>query len=104
PAGLLTQGTPEGEPSLEQAVRRYLASGPVYLGTVHRLHPPGSGVVLWAKTTKAARRLAAEFAARETVKEYWAVVEARSGVDEPGVWDDWLSRSVGADGIVAATA
>lgn len=106
PAGLLTQGTPGAEPTLEEAVRRYLGSastGPVYLGTVHRLDRPVSGVVVWAKTSKAARRLASEFAARETVKEYWALVETRDHV-KAGVWDDWLSRSTDADKIVTAAA
>ena len=75
PAGLLTQGRPGGEPTLEDAVRTYLAPGAVYLGTVHRLDRPVSGVVVWAKTPKAARRLSAQFSARQMHKEYWAIVE-----------------------------
>ena len=78
PAGLLTQGTPGGEPTLEDAVRRLVRPddpGSVYLGTVHRLDRPVSGVVVWAKTPKAARRLAEAFARREMKKTYWAVVE-----------------------------
>ncbi len=58
PAGLLTQGPPWRGPTLEQAVRHHLAPNTpdaVYLGTVHRLDRPVSGVVLWAKTPKAAR-------------------------------------------------
>ncbi len=57
PSGLLTQGTREGEPTLEVAVRRYLRPDDptsVYLGTVHRLDRPVSGVVVWAKTPRAA--------------------------------------------------
>jgi 23S rRNA pseudouridine1911/1915/1917 synthase len=46
-------------------------------------------VVLWAKTPKAARRLAGQFEAREAKKEYWALVEGRPSADS-GVWDDWL--------------
>ena len=78
PAGLLTQGTAAGEPTLEAEVRRYLnpgAPGAPYLGTVHRLDRPVSGVVVWAKTPKAARRLAGQFARRTARKEYWAIVE-----------------------------
>ena len=48
PAGVLTQGRPGGEPTLEAAVRRHLdpdGAGGVYLGTVHRLDRPVSGVV-----------------------------------------------------------
>jgi 23S rRNA pseudouridine1911/1915/1917 synthase len=106
PAGLLTQGVASGEPTLEQAVRLRLnpeGAGPAYLGTVHRLDRPVSGVVLWAKTPKAARRLSAEFAARRAVKEYWAVVEAQAGPPAPGdegVWDDWLAGSADATGVV----
>jgi len=111
PAGLLTQGLAAGEDTLEQAVRRYLDPGApesVYLGTVHRLDRPVSGVVLWAKTPKAARRLAAEFAGREVFKEYWAVVEVHDAADpdpEPaaGVWDDWLTETTDGLGVVRAT-
>ncbi len=102
PAGLLTQGRTGGEPTLEEAVRRHLAPGATYLGTVHRLDRPVSGVVLWARTPKAARRLSAQFAARETIKEYWAVVEPSASDPGPGagVWDDWLAGSADAAGVV----
>ena len=91
PAGLLTQGVAGGEPTLEDAVRRHL--GPddpasVYLGTVHRLDRPVSGVVVWARTPRAARRLADQFARRLVMKEYWAVVEGDAGVEDR--WEDWL--------------
>lgn len=111
PAGLLTQGRPAGEPTLEQAVRRYLATGAAgsnYLGTVHRLDRPVSGVVVWAKTSRAARRLAAQFASRETVKDYWAVAESRGpGGDDrasEGVWVDWLAGAADVDRVVRAVA
>jgi 23S rRNA pseudouridine1911/1915/1917 synthase len=106
PAGVLTQGTASGEPTLENAVRRYLGrSDPssVYIGTVHRLDRPVSGVVLWARTPKAARRLSDQFAGRLTVKEYWAIIEARATPPAPGdsgVWDDWLAGSTDASGVV----
>src|SRR5437588_7882030 len=63
PAGLLTQAPPWKGPTLEEAVRRHLAPGDpasVYLGTVHRLDRPVSGVVVWAKTPRAARRLSGQ--------------------------------------------
>jgi 23S rRNA pseudouridine1911/1915/1917 synthase len=100
PAGLLTQAsaTAAEEPTLEAAVRRYLNPGAPqspYLGTVHRLDRPVSGVVLWAKTPKAARRLAEQFAAHTAAKEYWAVVEGQrpeldTKDDHDEIWDDWL--------------
>src|SRR5262245_64047846 len=92
PAGMLTQGTRAGELSLEMAVRHYLAPdapASVYVGTVHRLDRPVSGVVLWAKTPKAARRLSQQFAHRRARKQYWAIVAGRPPVAE-GVWEDWL--------------
>lgn len=104
PPGLLTQGRPAGEPTLEDRVRRYLdpedPSG-VYLGTVHRLDRPVTGVVLWAKTPKAARRLAEQFAGREARKEYWAVVEGSPTVGR-GTWEDWLCPDETGLGVVQA--
>jgi 23S rRNA pseudouridine1911/1915/1917 synthase len=97
PAGLLTQGPPEGEITLEALVRRHLRPddpASVYLGTVHRLDRPVSGVVLWAKTPKAARRWAEQFAGRSARKEYWAIVEmgAEAGrLASFGTWDDRLA-------------
>jgi 23S rRNA pseudouridine1911/1915/1917 synthase len=91
PAGLLTQG-PAVADTLEAHVQRHLSPerpDTVYLGTVHRLDRPVSGVVLWAKTEKAARRLAMQFAERRVRKEYWAIVEGQPA-DGQGIWDDWL--------------
>jgi 23S rRNA pseudouridine1911/1915/1917 synthase len=107
PAGQFSQGTwaPPGELTLEQAVRRYLDPGDpasVYLGIVHRLDRPTSGVLLWAKTPKAARRLSTQFQRRGVVKEYWAVVDpgssasGRAEEEAPPppleTWCDWLTR------------
>jgi 23S rRNA pseudouridine1911/1915/1917 synthase len=108
PAGLLTQGAgaSAATPTLEAAVRRYLSPGApesVYLGIVHRLDRPVSGVIVWAKTRKAARRLADAFADRSVRKEYWAIVEAAGpgpGVDE--LWNDWLFEA-DASGVVRAS-
>ena len=103
PAGLLTQAPPWKGPTLEDSVRRHLAPGApgsVYLGTVHRLDRPVSGVVLWAKTPRAARRLSTQFASRRTVKEYWAVVEAAGVGEAEGAWEDWLTRSSDPSGVV----
>ena len=97
PAGLLTQGTAGGEETLEGRVRRHLRPddpASVYLGTVHRLDRLTSGVVLWAKTPKSARRWAEQFAGRSARKEYWAIVEVRGDLDSlgnPGTWDDHLA-------------
>lgn len=97
PAGLLTQ--PAGtrpHPSLEHAARAYLNPAEpfaVYLGTVHRLDRPVSGVIVWAKTPKAARRLARQFEIRRARKQYAALVEGNAAARIPaaGTWEDWLT-------------
>src|SRR5437868_2652012 len=96
PAPLLTQGVPAGIPTLEAQVKayikeRYHKAGNVYLGIPHRLDRPVSGVVLFARNTKAAQRLAEQFRERQVTKVYWGAVE---GSVEPaeGVWEDWLRK------------
>ena len=96
PAGLLTQGVPAGIPTLEAMVKAYLKEkyqkpGNVYLGVPHRLDRPVSGVVLFARNSKAAQRLAEQFRDRQVTKIYWGIVE---GSPEPseGVWEDWLRK------------
>ncbi len=100
PAPLLTQGVPPGLPTLEAMAKAYLKekyakAGNVYLGIPHRLDRPVSGVVLFARNTKAARRLAEQFQTRQVRKVYWGVVEAAaegSLPEEQGVWEDWLLK------------
>jgi 23S rRNA pseudouridine1911/1915/1917 synthase len=96
PAPLLTQGVPAGIPTLEAMVKSYLKTryqkpGNVYLGIPHRLDRPVSGVVLFARNTKAARRFAEQFQERRVQKVYWALVE---GDVQPAdaVWEDWLLK------------
>lgn len=95
PAGLLTQGPPH-VPNLVAAVKAYIKEkydkpAGVYLGIPHRLDRPVSGVVLFARNTKAAQRLAAQFRDRLVTKVYWAVV---SGGVRPaeGHWVDRLRK------------
>jgi 23S rRNA pseudouridine1911/1915/1917 synthase len=102
PAGVPTQGLAGAVPTLESAVRQYLrpddpSAG--YVGTVHRLDRPVTGVILWAKTSKAARRVADQFARREARKEYWAVVEGMPASGD-GTWEDWLCVEDTGVGIV----
>ena len=96
PSGLATMGALEGEPSVVEWARadlkrRYQKPGNVYIGVVQRLDAWASGVLVLAKTSKAAARLTAQFAARETAKQYWCVVEGRI---EPaaGKWRDHLAK------------
>lgn len=94
PAGLSTQAPPIAGPTLETAVRAYLRPddpASAYVGLVHRLDRPVSGVILFAKTRRDARRLSRQFERREVRKEYWAVVEGRPPAREAS-WEDWLCR------------
>ncbi len=95
PAPLLTQG-PVAVPNLEALAKAYLKEkygkkGHVYLGIPHRLDRPVSGVVLFARQTSSAQRLAEQFHQRQVVKIYWAAVE---GEVQPaqGRWQDWLRK------------
>ena len=100
PAGLLTQGGAGGVPTLEAQVKAYLKAkynkaGNVYLGIPHRLDRPVSGVILFARSSKAAARLAEQFRERQVVKVYWALLERSAAGELPpeeGVWEDWLLK------------
>lgn len=79
-AGDLVQGDKTGDKPLSEVVKEYIAEkynkpGAVYLGVVHRLDRPTTGVVLFAKTSKALTRLNKLFKERETQKTYWALVK-----------------------------
>ena len=82
PAGLATMGTPAGVPTLLDIAKRYVKQrygkpGNVYLGVVSRLDAPVTGVVVLARTSKAARRLTEQFRSHRVEKVYWALVEGR---------------------------
>lgn len=82
PAGVLTMGDETGDVSLHGLACRYLQEkyhkpGRVFLGVVHRLDRPVSGVVLFARTSKAAARLSAQFRDRTVKKTYHALVEGK---------------------------
>jgi 23S rRNA pseudouridine1911/1915/1917 synthase len=96
PAGLLTQGVPDGLPSLEAWVkdylkRRYNKPGNVYLGVPHRLDRPVSGVVVFARNSKAAARLAEQFRDR-AVRKWYLAVTAAIPVPPEGMLADWLLK------------
>lgn len=89
-------GLPGGRDTLlemakEHIKRRYHKPGNAYLGVVSRLDMPVSGVVLFARTSKAARRLTEQFRTRAVQKSYWALVEGRVEpvTDE---YVDWIGR------------
>lgn len=95
PAPLLTQA-PFHLPSLEAQVKAYIKAkydkpGGVYLGIPHRLDRPVSGVVAFARNTKAAQRVHAQFQHRKVRKVYWAMVEGVV-LAESGIWEDWIFK------------
>lgn len=82
PAGILVQGDKTGEPSLMDEIKKYLKEkyhkpGKVFLGLIHRLDRPVSGIVLFAKTSKGASRLSEQFRERQVEKVYQALVLGR---------------------------
>lgn len=82
PAGLLTQPTDTESYCLENLVKawikeKYQKPGNVFLGVPHRLDRPASGIVLFAKTSKALSRMNDMIRARDVVKVYRALVEGR---------------------------
>ena len=82
PAGQLVQGDQTGDTPLLETAKMYLKDkyqkpGKVFLGLVHRLDRPTSGVLVFARTSKALTRLNAQFKNRDTEKVYRAIVEGR---------------------------
>lgn len=78
--GDIVQGDKTGDKPLSDVVKEYIKDkynkpGDVFLGVVHRLDRPTTGIVLFARTSKALTRLNELFKNRETEKTYWAVVK-----------------------------
>jgi len=76
----IVQGDKTGDAPLSDFVKQYVKEkynkpGEVYIGTVHRIDRPVSGIVLFARTSKALSRLNAMFQSKEIQKTYWAVVK-----------------------------
>lgn len=86
-SGVLVQGDATGDKPLVEICKEYIKvnyqkPGDVFLGVVHRLDRPVSGVVVFARTSKALERMNALFKNRETKKIYWALVDKRPPRDE----------------------
>ena len=96
PAGWLVAGDETGDLSLLDVAKahikqQYSKPGDVYLGLIHRIDRPVSGVVLFARTSKAAGRLAEQFRSGSIRKVYRAIVEGLPPVAE-GQLHDWLRK------------
>ena len=95
--GDIVQGDKTGDRPLSETVKAFLKKkhnkpGNVYLGVVHRLDRPTSGIVVFAKTSKALPRLNKMFAEKEAKKIYWAIVKNRPDEPEKKL-THWLKRN-----------
>lgn len=104
-SGEIVQGDKTGDTPLSEMVKAYIKQkyqkpGDVFLGVVHRLDRPVSGLVVFARTSKALARLNKMFAEKEGIrKTYWAIVERRGDKSEllndasPVMLTHWLTRN-----------
>jgi 23S rRNA pseudouridine1911/1915/1917 synthase len=95
-AGILVQGDATGDIPLVELAKSYIAKkyekpGAVFLGVVHRLDRPVSGVVILARTSKALERMNELFRLRETTKTYWALVKQKPPKQEDRLIH-WLEK------------
>ena len=102
PPNLPVQADSSGDDDLLSILKRYIGNkyqkpGNVYLGLVHRLDRPVGGVMVFARTSKAAARLSAAFAAHAQDKRYLAVLQGE--LEQGMMLDDWLLKD-GATGMV----
>ena len=96
PAGMLVQGDHTGDTPLVEHGKAYIKQkyhkpGEVFLGVVHRLDRPVSGVVVLARTSKALARMNALFQEKKTEKTYWALVD-KNPPQEAGILTHWLTK------------
>lgn len=95
--GDIVQGDKTGDAPLSEVVKAYIKEkynkpGKVYLGVAHRLDRPTSGIVVFAKTSKALPRLNKLFAEKEAKKTYWAVVKNQAP-KQKDLLTHWLKRN-----------
>src|SRR5438105_7169261 len=96
PSGCLSTHFQGKEETVDRSVKHYLKEkygkpGNVFLGIVHRLDKAVSGVLLFARTSKAAARLSEQFREGTIEKVYWAIVEGRVE-NNAGTLEDWLRK------------
>lgn len=96
-AGDLVQGDKTGDKPLSDVIKNYIAEkynkpGNVYLGTVHRLDRPTTGLVIFSKTSKALPRLNKLFVSKDISKTYWALVKNKPQ-KEADTLIHWLKKN-----------
>ncbi|MSQ94433.1 MAG: RluA family pseudouridine synthase [Gemmataceae bacterium] len=97
PSGVTCAHFQGAEQTLDRTVKEYLKDkykkpGNVFLGIVHRIDKPVSGVLLFARTSKAAARICEQFREGTIEKVYWAIVEGKVQKDA-GTLEDWLRKN-----------
>lgn len=95
--GDIVQGDKTGDLPLSDIVKAYLKvqykkPGEVFLGVIHRLDRPTSGVIAFARTSKALSRMNALFKSKEVQKTYWALVQ-NPPPEDSGTLEHWLERN-----------
>lgn len=95
--GDIVQGDKTGDPALPDIIKTYIKKkyskpGNVFLGVVHRLDRPTSGLVIFAKTSKALERMNALFRDKKIQKTYWALVK-NAPTPEQGTLVHYLKKN-----------
>jgi 23S rRNA pseudouridine1911/1915/1917 synthase len=108
PAGVLTQGDRTGDENLMDMVKDYLKekykkTGNVFLGLVHRLDKPVSGIVLFGKTSKGASRLSEQFRNHTIQKTYYAIVVGKPKEEKGSIKEQVNKISFFAEGFTNRT-
>jgi 23S rRNA pseudouridine1911/1915/1917 synthase len=96
-SGDIVQGDKTGDAPLSDFVKAYIKKkynkpGEVFLGTIHRLDRPTSGVVLYARTSKALTRMNEQFREKQVQKTYWAVVD-NAPANDSGTLENYLLKN-----------
>ena len=96
-AGDLVQGDSTGDETILDKTKSYLKKkykkpGKVFLGLVHRIDRPTSGIVICAKTSKALSRLNEQFKERSVQKKYWAIVKNPFSI-KYGTLTNWIAKN-----------
>jgi len=95
--GDIVQGDRTGDMPLNEIVKKYIKKkyekpGEVFLGVTHRIDRPTSGIVVFARTSKALTRMNAIFAEKKAKKIYWAIVKERPP-EEQDTLNHWMLRN-----------
>ena len=105
PAGMLSQADETGDDDILSAGKRFIKEhfqkpGAVYLGLVQRLDRPASGLMIFARTSKAAARLSQQFRQHQPEKTYLAIVSGTP--PDQGDWHDYLAKTDRISRVVTA--